>query len=235
MKLTEKIIPKHIGIILDGNRRYAEKMGINPLEGHEVGYEKVKKTMDWCKELAVKELTVYTFSTENFARPKKEVSFLMKLFEKAFKELRDDKKKLKELRIRFIGRISMFSRTVQKIMNELMDITINNGPYTINFAMGYGGRSEIVDATKKIIQQVKDGKLDINDINEENFKKNLYLQSYPDLIIRTSESRLSGFLMYQSAYSEIIFLPDKLWPEFEKDDLIKCIEEFSRRNRRFGK
>lgn len=229
------MLPKHIGIILDGNRRYAQKIGIAPLKGHEVGYEKVKKAMDWCKELGVKELTVYTFSTENFARPKEEVNFLMKLFEKAFKELRDDKKKLKELRVRFIGRISMFSKTIQKIMNELMDLTINNGPYTINFAMGYGGRSEIIDATKKIVQQVKEGKLKINDINEESFKKNLYLQSYPDLIIRTSESRLSGFLMYQSAYSEIIFLPDKLWPEFEKEDLIKCIEEFSRRNRRFGK
>ena len=235
MKLTEKIIPKHICIIIDGNRRYAKKIGIDPLKGHEYGYEKLKKAMDWCKELGVKELTIYTFSTENFNRPKEEVNFLMRLFEKAFKELRNDKNKLKDLRIRFIGRISMFSRAIQKIMNELMDLTINNGPYIVNFAMGYGGRSEIIDATKKIAQQVKDGKLKIDEINEESFKKNLYLESYPDLFIRTSESRLSNFLTFQSAYSEIIFLPDKLWPEFEKDDLIKCIEEFSRRNRRFGK
>ena len=101
--------------------------------------------------------------------------------------------------------------------------------------MAYGGRAEIVDATKKIAQQVKEGKLDIDNINEENFKKNLYLDSDPDLIIRTSESRLSGFLLYQGAYSEIIFLPEKLWPEFEKEDFVKCLEEYSNRERRFGK
>ncbi|HLC86572.1 MAG TPA: polyprenyl diphosphate synthase [Candidatus Nanoarchaeia archaeon] len=235
MEPTNNKVPKHIGIILDGNRRFAKRLMLKPLKGHEWGYEKIKKIMEWCKEFNIKELTLYTFSIENFDRPKKEFDYLMKLFVRAFKELKNDWNKIKELKVRFIGRIFMFPEKVQQSMKDLMESTINNGPYTLNFAMAYGGRAEIVDATKKIAQQVKEGKLDIDNINEENFKKNLYLDSDPDLIIRTSESRLSGFLLYQGAYSEIIFLPEKLWPEFEKEDFVKCLEEYSNRERRFGK
>ena len=235
MEPTFNKVPTHLGIILDGNRRFAKRLMLKPFKGHEWGYEKVKKTMDWCKEFKIRELTLYAFSLENFDRPKEEFDYLMNLFEKAFKELKKDWEKIKDLKIRFIGRISMFPDKVQNAMKDLMEATVNNTPFTLNFAMAYSGRAEIVDATKKIAEQIKDGKLDIDQINEEVFEHNLYLDSDPDLIIRTSESRLSGFLTYQSVYAEIIFLPDKLWPEFEKEDFIKCLEEFNNRDRRFGK
>ena len=208
---------------------------LKPFKGHEWGYEKVKKVMDWCKEFNIKELTLYAFSIENFDRPKKEFDYLMNLFRNAFEELKNDWEKIKEIRINFIGRISMFPENVQEKMRELMDLTADNKPYMLNFAMAYGGRAEIIDATKKIAEKGKEGKLDIEEINEEVFKENLYLDSEPDLIIRTSESRLSGFLLFQGAYSELIFLKEKLWPEFEKEDFIKCLEEYGNRDRRFGK
>src|SRR3989339_752551 len=234
MEPSLNTIPKHVGIILDGNRRFAKRLMLKPIKGHEWGYEKVKKTFEWCKEFNIKELTLYAFSIENFDRPKEEFDYLMNLFKKAFTELQKDER-VKDIKINFIGRIEMFPENVKKPMYELMEKTKNNKPYTINFAMAYGGRSEIIDATKKIAEKVKEGKLDIKEINEEVFKHNLYLDSDPDLIIRTSESRLSGFLTYQSVYAEIIFLPDKLWPEFDKEDFIACLKEYSNRQRRFGK
>ncbi len=228
-------VPEHIGIILDGNRRFAKRLMLKPWKGHELGYEKIEKLFNWCKELNIKELTLYTFSIENFDRPKKEFNYLMKLFLKAFSNLKKDKKKTKDIFFKFIGRLYMFPDNIQQAMYDLMEETKNNNPYKINFAMAYGGRAEIIDTTKKIAEQVKDGKLNIDEINEEVFKHNLYLDSEPDLIIRTSESRLSGFLTFQSVYSELIFLPDIMWPEFDKKDLVKCLQEYSNRKRRFGK
>lgn len=227
-------VPKHIGIILDGNRRFAKRLMAKPWKGHEWGYEKIKKTMDWCKEFDIRELTLYAFSIENFNRPKDEFEYLMNLFEKAFIELKNEKERVQNVCVRFIGRIQMFPEKVQKAMHELMESTKDNAPFKINFAMAYGGRAEIIDATKKIAEQVKEGRLDINKINEEVFSHNLYLESNPDLIIRTSERRLSGFLTWQSVYSEIIFV-DKLWPEFEKEDFISCLEDYKNRERRYGK
>jgi len=226
-------IPNHLAIILDGNRRFAKKNNLDSLKGHDQGYTNIKNVLDWCKEVDIKELTLYTFSTENFNRPKKEVNYLMKLFVKAFSEFKTDKR-IKDIRINIIGRIHLFPQKLQKIMYDLMEMTKSHTKFILNFAMGYGGRSEIIDATKKIAQQIKENKLDIENIDEETFKKNLYLNSEPDLIIRTSESRLSGFLTFQSVYSEIIFLPNKLWPEFSKTDFLSCLQEFSRRKRRFG-
>ena len=129
----------------------------------------------------------------------------------------------------------MFPEAVQKAMHELMDSTKAYTNFIVNFAMAYGGRAEIIDATKKIAEQVKQGKLNIDEINEEVFKKNIYLESEPDLIIRTSERRLSGFLLWQGTYAEIQFLPDVLWPEFTKEHFIQCIEDYTNRDRRFGK
>ena len=235
MKLKINKVPNHIGVIIDGNRRFAKRLMLKPWKGHELGYEKVEKLFDWCKELGIKELTLYTFSIENFNRPEKEFNYLMKLFKDAFNKLKTKKEKIKDMNIRFIGRLYMFPEDVQKSMYALMGETKNNLPYKINFAMAYGGRAEIIDAAKKIAEQVRDGKLNIGEINEDIFKNNLYLNSEPELIIRTSESRLSGFLTFQSVYSELIFLPDLMWPEFEKETLIKCIKEYSNRNRRFGK
>ncbi len=224
----------HIGVILDGNRRFAKKLMLKPEKGHEWGYEKVKKLVGWCKEENIKELTLYTFSIENFNRPKHEFNYLMDLFQKAFIELKDDPK-VKDVKVNFIGRIKKFPKKVQNAIYELMDMTKDNGPFKVNFAMAYGGRAEIVDATKKIAEKIKNNELQIEDINEDTFAQNLYLNSDPDLIIRTSESRLSGFLPFQGTYSEIKFLPDTLWPEFSKDHFLACVNEFNDRNRRFGK
>ena len=230
--MTQTNVLHHLGIILDGNRRFAKKLMLQPSKGHELGYEKIKKLFNWCKDLDIKELTLYTFSIENFNRPKKEFDYLMNLFKKAFKELLTEKE-LKNIKIDFIGRIKLFPKEIQERIKELKEKTKNNKPYKVNFAMAYGGRAEIVDATKKIAQDFKDNK--IKDITEETFKNYLYLQSEPDLIIRTSERRLSGFLLWQSSYSEILFLPNKLWPEFEKQDLVTAVQDFNNRHRRFGK
>ena len=236
MKPTISKIPKSIGIVVDGNRRFSKKLMLKPHKGHEWGAKKIKDLFKWCKEYKVKEVTLYTFSIENFDRPKKEFNYLMNLFEKEFAALIKDKHFHKEkIKINFIGRLWMFPKKVQEKMGKLMELTKDYKKGIVNFAMAYGGRAEIIDATKKIAEQVKQKKLDIDAINEEVFKHNLYLESEPDLIIRTSESRLSGFLLWQGAYAEIIFLPKVLWPEFSKKHFIACLNEYSRRERRFGR
>ena len=227
-------VPKHIGIILDGNRRFAKRLMLKPYKGHEYGAEKIEKLLEWCKELGIKEITLYCFSIENFNRPKNEFEYLMNLFKEEFTKLKDDPR-IKDIKVNFIGRLNMFPKNVRDSMNVLIENTKSNKPYTINFAMAYGGRAVVIDATRKIAEQVKNGKLDVDKINEEVFEKNLYTASEPDLIIRTSgEKRTSGFLIYQGAYAELIFV-DKMWPEFEKEDLINAIKEYSNRERRFGK
>ncbi len=235
MEPSSNKIPKHIGIIIDGNRRFAKRLMLKPWKGHEWGAKKIEKTLDWCKEFGVKEVTFYAFSIENFNRPKEEFDYIMKVFEETFNKAKTDKRMHENrIKINFIGRTHMFPEKVKKAMKELSEATKNYSNHIVNFAMAYGGRAEIIDATKKISQQVKEGKLNIDEINEETFNKNIYLDSEPDLIIRTSESRLSGFLLWQGSYAEIIFLPNKLWPEFEKEDFVACLDEYSRRQRRFG-
>jgi len=238
IKMNE--VPKHIGIILDGNRRFAKKLMLKPWKGHEWGRDKVKKMLDWCKEIGIQELTLYAFSVQNFQRPKEEFNYLMHLFQDAFKNLVEDKseenqKKLEEIQIKFIGRTWMFPQEVQEEMKKLTDLTANNKPYKINFAMAYGGREEVIDAVKKIAEAVQKGNLDVNAINEQVFEENLYINSEPALIIRTGgDHRTSNFLIWQSHYSEWFFL-EKTWPEFEKEDLLQVINEFQTRERRFGK
>lgn len=229
-------IPKHVAIILDGNRRYAKKKGLPGWSGHLIGSKKVDKLLDWCKELKIREITLYTFSMENFKRSKMEINHLMNLFRKRFEKENKDKKIMKEgVRIRFIGRKYMFPKDLQKSMAELEKKTKNNKNYLFNFAMGYSGRTELVDAVKKIAEKVKKKTLKTKNINEEIIRKHLYLQDYPDLIIRTAgEKRISNFLIFQAAYSELVFV-NKFWPEFSKKDFINCIKEFSQRERRFGK
>jgi tritrans,polycis-undecaprenyl-diphosphate synthase [geranylgeranyl-diphosphate specific] len=230
------VVPKHIGIILDGNRRFAKRLMIKPWKGHEWGAGKVEKLFDWCKELKIKELTLYAFSAQNFNRPKQEFDYLMKIFFDEFDKLLKDERLMKDkVRITFVGRLWMFPKDVHMKMVELMDKTKNNDKYLVNIAMGYGGREEVMDATIKIAKQIKSGELKVEDLNEEVFSKNLYFNSEPELIIRTGgERRTSNFLIWQSHYSEWFFL-EKMWPEFEKEDLVKVIEEFKSRERRFGK
>ncbi len=225
---------KHIGVILDGTRRFSKRLMQSPKKGHEWGYKKVKEFLTWCKEYKIKEITIYCFSLENFNRPKKEFNYLMNLFKKAFIELSKEKE-LKKTKIDFIGRLWLLPKDLQKMIYKIKEETKNNKPYKVNFAIAYGGRAEIIDAAKKIAEAVKYNDLDPKDIDEKLFENYLYLNSEPDLIIRTAESRLSGFLLWQSSYSEIIFLPKKLWPEFTKQDFINCLKEYSNRDRRFGK
>ncbi len=228
-------VPNHIGIILDGNRRLAKKLMVKPWKGHEWGAKKVEKLLAWASNIGVKELTLYSLSIENFNRPKLEFEYLMNLFKKEFKRISDDPRLFKDdIRVNFIGRTWMFDDELQKILTELSEKTKNNSKLIVNFAMAYGGRQEVIDATQRIAKQVKEGKLEINKINEAIFSENLDQASEPELIIRTGgEKRTSNFLNFQSAYSEWIFL-DKYWPEFEKEDLILAINEFSNRKIRRG-
>ncbi len=226
---------KHVAIILDGNRRYGEKIG-NRLKGHVHGGKKVEELFKWCRDLGVKELTLYTFSVENFNRGEKEVDYLMNLFRQQIKRFKDDKK-LKDggVKINFIGRLGLFPKDVQEAMEDVMEKTKGNDEFKVNFAMGYGGRSEIVDATKKIIEKIKNNELKEEDVDENLISKNLYLKNDPDIVIRPGgEKRTSNFLIWQSNYSEWFFV-DKLWPEFTKEDFVKIIEEFKERERRFGR
>lgn len=219
----------HIGIILDGNRRFAKKINKKPQEGHKAGARKVEELIRWCGELNVNELTLYCFSIENFNRGKEEVDFLMKLFKHWFRKM--DKNKIIEergIKIKFIGDKNLLSEDLKKIINNIEEKTKQNKNYIINFAIAYGGRQEIISAVKKLIEEKKE-------INEKNFQKSLWLQDEPDLIIRTGgEKRTSNFLPWQSIYSEWIFI-EKFWPEFTKQDLEKAIEEFKNRKRRFGR
>ena len=222
--------PKHIAIILDGNRRYAKKFGIPNFRGHQKGFDKIKDVLKWCIELGIKEVTLYCFSTENFKRNKKEVNYLFGLFRKKIKDFKKDKViHGNKVRVSFIGRTSMFPEDMQKDMKDVMEATKDYENYKLNLALAYGGRSEIVDAFKRII---KNG---IKDINEAVIKEHLYLPDDVDILIRPGgEKRISNFLLWQSCYAELFFI-DKLWPEFTKQDLIDIINEFRERERRYGK
>jgi tritrans,polycis-undecaprenyl-diphosphate synthase [geranylgeranyl-diphosphate specific] len=229
-------VPRHIGIIMDGNRRLAKKLMLKPWMGHEWGAKKVEEILDWCKKSDIKELTLFVFSVQNFNRPKEEFQYLMKIFKDHFVKFKDDSR-LKEygIKINIIGRLWMFPKDVQKEMYDIMELSKDNSNYTVNFAMAYGGQEEVVDAAKKIAEQVKAGELNIDDINEEIFSRNLYMPDQPDLIIRTGgEKRTSNFLAFQSVYSEWFFI-DKMWPEFLKSDWDNILDEYSKRERRFGK
>jgi tritrans,polycis-undecaprenyl-diphosphate synthase [geranylgeranyl-diphosphate specific] len=207
-----------------------------PWKGHEYGAEKVIKLFDWCKEIGVKEMTLYAFSMQNFNRPKLEFNYLMKIFVEMFNDEKNIKKMHEnKIRVKFVGRIELFPKDVYESMKRLEEATKDYSDYKINFAMAYGGREEIIDAMKKLGRDIEDGKIKPNELNEDVFSKFLYMNSDPDFIIRTGgDHRTSNFLAWQGVYSEWFFL-QKTWPEFEKEDLIKCIEEFGSRERRFGK
>ncbi len=227
---------KHIAIILDGNRRFAKRLMAKPWKGHEFGAEKVEKLLKWCTDLGIREITLFAFSVDNFNRPKEEFNYLMKLFKDSFDKVKQNKEiHEKRIRINFLGRIGMFPPGVLKSMREIMEMTKGYGSYVVNFCMAYGGREEIVDASRKMAADIESGKIKADDVNETMFKEYLYMPDEPDMIIRTGgEKRLSGFLLYLSSYAELFFL-EKMWPEFEKEDLVECIEEFRRRERRFGR
>ncbi|ADP77394.1 Undecaprenyl pyrophosphate synthetase [Methanothermus fervidus DSM 2088] len=237
--LDKNKIPKHVAIIMDGNRRYARLIGSkDPTIGHKKGVKTLEKLLDWCIELGIKIVTVYAFSTENFKRPKHEVKKLMKLFEENFKRIKTDKKIHKnKIRVKAIGKLELLPKNLRKAIKEAEEATKHYKERLLNVAIGYDGRQEIVDAVKKIAKKVKEGKLSLNEINEEVVDKHLYTAEVedPQLIIRTSgEERLSGFLLWQSSYSELYFC-DSLWPEFRKVDFLRAIRSYQQRERRFGR
>jgi len=229
-------IPKHVGVILDGNRRWAKTHGKVSLIGHKEGVENVSNLFTWSKEAGIRQLTLYIFSKENYdKRSKQETDYLMKLFRQSFDDLKNkidiDKHQVK---LRFIGQISLLPDTLQSMMNKMTDETRHYDKYTINFAIMYGGRAEIVDAVRRISDDISSGKVDPSELDEVLFSNYLYMKDEPDLIIRTGNAvRTSNFLTWQSAYSEWYF-SEKMWPEFTKQDFLDAMKEFSRRERRFG-
>lgn len=231
------MLPKHVAVIMDGNRRFSKRLMLKPWKGHEWGADKLEQLLGWCQDLSIAELTVYAFSIQNFNRPKEEFDFIMNVFLETARriEKRIAAAELPAVRILFIGRISLFPPLVQEAMHSLMEATKNNNRFQLNIAMAYGGREEVIDAVKKLGEQLAAGTLCVADINEDVFGKNLYMNHEPDLIIRTGgEHRTSNFLIWQSHYSEWFFV-EKLWPEFTKEDFLQIITEYGSRERRFGK
>lgn len=228
-------LPVHIGIIMDGNGRWAKKRGLPRSAGHKSGANNFRKITRYCSEIGIKYLTIYAFSTENWKRPEEEVKFLMNLFEQYIKEALSDFQK-ENIRIIFLGDKSKFSTNLKNLIDEVEKASKTKTGMTLNIAMNYGGRDEIVKAVKSLGEEVKKGKISPEEIDEESIAGKLYTcgQPDPDLIIRPSgEYRLSNFLLWQSAYSELIFM-DILWPDFSTKDLDKALNEYSSRNRRFG-
>ena len=228
-------LPTHLGIIMDGNGRWAKKRGLPRSAGHKAGGQTFRKISRYCSDIGIKHLTLYAFSTENWNRPKEEVDALMKYFkdylEEALKDFRDD-----TIVLKFLGDMSAFPKDLQDLMQENERLSAGRDGMVLNLAMNYGGRDEIVKAVKKISQQVKSGEISIDSINEQMVSDNLYTagQPDPDLIIRPSgEYRTSNFLLWQSAYAEY-YIDDVLWPDYTKYNLNKALLEYSKRNRRFG-
>ena len=228
-------MPKHIAIIMDGNRRWAKAQGKNASFGHREGAKTLEKIVRYANKIGLEYITVYAFSTENWRRAEEEVKALMFLFQTYLNDYskRADSDNIK---LQFFGNREALSKAMQKSMKVCEERTINNTGVTFSVALNYGSRDEIVHSIKKIAQKVKDGELEIEDINENVISQNLYTCNIPDpdLIIRTSgEMRLSNFLLWQVAYSEFLFI-DKNWPDFSEEDLDKAIDVYKHRHRKFG-
>ena len=233
---SNRILPQHVGIIMDGNGRWAKKRGMPRQAGHQAGASNFRKITRYCNSIGIKNLTVYAFSTENWRRPKDEVDALMNLFYDYLVEALADFRE-ENIRTVFIGDVTAFDPKLQKLMKEAQDLSSDKTGMRLNIAMNYGGRSEMIKAIKEISAEVAAGSIKESDITPELVSAHLYTagQPDPDLIIRPSgEYRTSNFLLWQSAYSEYIFMDDILWPDFSTENLEEALDEYSRRNRRFG-
>jgi len=233
-------MPQHIAVILDGNRRWANEHSIPYLNGHRYGAKIAKEFLEWCLDLGIRTVTVYVFSTENFQRSNEEVERILSLIEEEARTLRNDQR-LHESRVRVktIGKIDLLPESLRRILSDVEKETEGYDEHYLNIAIAYGGRAEIVDAARKIAEDVAEKKVSLNEIDEGRFRDYLYTaylpNPYPDLIIRTSgEERLSGFLLWQSAYSELCFL-DVYWPDFRKIDLLRAVRTYQQRKRRYGR
>ena len=233
--MEKENMPKHIAIIMDGNRRWARQKGLDPKLGHKEGAKTLEKVVRYANKIGLGYITVYAFSTENWKRTEDEVGALMLLLQNYL----DDYSKradTENIKVKVLGDISALPEGMQKSINKCMERTKNNTGVTFNIALNYGGRDEIVKAVKKISKQVKEGKINIEDINEQLISDNLYTagEPDPDLLIRTSgELRTSNFLPWQIVYSEFVFI-EKNWPDFDEKDLDEAIEIYQKRNRKFG-
>ena len=228
VKTEFSVLPKHLGIIMDGNGRWAKKRGLPRTAGHKVGADVFKKISKECGRLGIEEVTFYAFSTENWKRPKEEVDALMKLFHDYLIEAKEDLEESGNMRIHFVGEREGISPDLLKLMDDAVETTDSRTGTIINLAVNYGGRQEIVSAVNKLIALGK------TSITEEDISNNVYTAPDCDLIIRPSgEERLSNFLLWQAAYSEFWY-SDVLWPDFTEKDLHSALAEFEKRNRRFG-
>ena len=229
-------IPEHIAIIMDGNARWAKSRALPLQMGHKSGAQNLKKISQDCIELGVKILSVYAFSTENWNRPKKEVSYLIKLLEDYLDNQKNDFLK-KNIRLTVSGDLTKVEENLRQKINDIAEKTKNNKALTLNVAFSYGSRHEIIEATRKIALAVSNNDIKIEEINEDLFKKNLYQPNIPDpdLLIRTAgDLRLSNFFLWQAAYTELYF-SEVYWPDFAKKNLLEAIENFNQRERRYGK
>ncbi|MBT8379779.1 MAG: isoprenyl transferase [Ignavibacteria bacterium] len=229
-------IPTHIAIIMDGNGRWAKKRGLPRVAGHRKGVETVREIVEACAEIGIKYLTLYTFSTENWKRPKSEVSTLMRLLLKSLKERLEELNR-NDIKLTCIGNIESLPQQVQKQLFEDIERTKNNKRMTLNLALSYSGRWELIKAIKDVAKKASAGKINVDDISEKTISDSLDTKNIPDpdLVIRTSgEFRVSNFLLWQIAYSEFIIM-DIFWPDFSKKYLYESIEKFQKRERRFGK
>ena len=238
-KLRAGPIPQHVAVILDGNRRFARRAGIPLIEAYRMGARRAREIADWCDSLGVKHVTFFVLSTENFSRPKRELEAVLSVIRENLRGFLNELDTLKEkgVRVRFAGRLWMLPKDIREIAKEIEEKTARFGERSVNIAIAYGGRAEIVDAVRKIAEEVRKGRLDPEDINEDVIKGHLYLGDLPDpdLIIRTSgEERISNFLLWQSAYSELCFL-DVYLPAMRKVDFLRAVREYQRRSRRFGR
>lgn len=237
--MLEKIsLPRHIGVIMDGNGRWAKQQGLKRSEGHKAGAKVFRTICDYAAELGIECMTFYAFSTENWKRPADEVSAIMNLFRDYLSEAqeREEENKAKGMRIRYIGDRAALPEDIVNMIDLLESRSADKHSITINLAVNYGGRDELLHAVKEIAKKVEAGELKSDDISLKDIDGNLYTAGLPDpdLIIRPSgEYRLSNFLIWQAAYSEFWF-SDILWPDFTTDDLDKAIIDYSNRNRRFG-
>lgn len=231
-------VPNHVAIIMDGNRRFAEELGLDPAKGHVLGRDKLEELLGWCLEIDVKVLTVFAFSTENIKRTSKEVEALMDLFAVNFKSVGDDKRVHEnKIRVKAFGLVDQLPDRVREAIEYAEERTKDYGDHFFNIAVAYGGREEIVHAIRRIAIDAKENRLDPEKIDEEVVSRYLFTKDMPDpdLILRTSgEERISNFLLWQMAYSELYFA-DVYWPGLRKVDFLRAIRSYQERKRRYGK
>ncbi|HBJ11996.1 MAG TPA: isoprenyl transferase [Clostridiales bacterium] len=231
----ENNLPEHIAIIMDGNRRWAKEKNLEVKQGHYAGAENLEKIAQYANKIGIKYMTVYAFSTENWKRSENEVKALMMILKNYIEKLLE-RTSANNIKINILGDISRLEIGLQNSINKIIDKTKNNTGLTLNIAFNYGGRAEILRATKHIAEEVHEGKLDLEKIDEKCIENHLYTkgQPDPDILIRTSgEIRISNFLLWQLAYTEFIFI-DKYWPDFNENDIEESIHIFQKRHRKFG-